>query len=328
MDDLNIYTLLSVNMVHWTDIVSIISKNSHRMATVAALSIPEIPTIERIAAPAPSAVAAPVPAVAAPAPPAAVAAPAPPAVAAPAPPAAVAAPAPPAVAAPAPVKKAPLPSKQVVDPIVIGLEVADPLYVAAPEATRHQMELEEAQRLEGELDAVYKAASGRSRGWTKVGLEGMIKPRAASGGDLKSLARAKKPFEWSKLNEEKGLSAFLDFVCYAKQIRVVVWDFEKKSACVYPAADHPTAKSVPLYHVDSEGHLCKGLDAAADLLEFCDSNNWSLSPPGSVAHTLSTLTLAELESVGKKLGMVEVVGSKAERIESIAAHKLRLRLSE
>jgi hypothetical protein len=225
------------------------------------------------------------------------------------------------------VKKAPTPTKQIVDPIVIGIEVADPLYVAAPDATRHMIELEEAQRLEGKLDAIYKAASGRSRGWTKVGLDGMIKPRAASGGDLKSLARAKKPFEWTKVLEDKIQSAFLDFVCYAKQIRVVVWNFEKKSACLYPAADDPAAKSVPLYHVDSEGHLCRGLYSAADLLEFCESNSWSLTPPGSVAHTLATLTLAELESVGKKLGMAEVVGSKTERIDSIAAYKLRLRLT-
>ena len=293
-------------MVHWTDIVTAISRNGHRTTHVAEIAFPELPTIERISAAA-APLATTVPAAVPTAPPAAAAHAK-------------------TVVAPAS-KKAPTPTKQVVDPIVIGIEVADPLYVAAPEATRHQMELEEAQRLEGKLDAIYKAASGRSRGWTKVGLEGMIKPRAASGGDLKSLARAKKPFEWTKVLEDKIQSAFLDFVCYAKQIRVIVWNFEKKSACLFPAADDPAAKSVPLYHVDSEGHLCLGLDSAADLLEFCDSNSWSLTPPGSVTHTLSTLTLAELESVGKKLGMAEVMGSKAERIESIAAYKLRLRLT-
>jgi hypothetical protein len=306
------YTSFVCKMVHWTDIVSAISRNGHRMTHVAGIAFPELPTIERIGFVATAAVP-PVAVPPAAVPPAAV------------PPAAV----PPAAPAPAlrVSTKAPIPTKQILDPIVIGIEVADPLYVAAPEATRHQMEVEEAQRLESKLDASYKAASGRSRGWTKVGLEGMIKPRAASGGDLKSLARAKKPFEWSKVLEEKVQSAFLDFVCYAKQIRVVVWNFEKKSACLFPAADDPAAKSIPLYHMDSEGHLCIGLDSAADLLEFCDSNSWSLTPPGSVAHTLSTLTLAELESVGKKLGMAEVVGSKTERIESIAAYKLRLRLA-
>ena len=304
-------------MVHWSDITSTIARNSHRMMNVATLKFPELPTIEQIAftcaapAPAPAAV------------PAHVAAPVP----APVPlPASVAVVAAVAAAAPTRTLKEPIPTKQILDPVVIGIEVSDPLYAAAPEKTRHQIEVEEAQRLESRLDELYKSASGRSRGWTKVGLEGMIKPRAASGGDLKSLARAKKPFEWTKVLEDKVQSAFLDFVCYAKQIRVVIWNFEHKSACVYPAADDPAAQSIPLYHVDAEGHLCRGFDSAADLLDFCTSNNWSLSPPGSVAHSLATLTLAELESVGKKLGMAAVEGSKAERVEAVAAYKLRLRL--
>ena len=49
-------------------------------------------------------------------------------------------------------------------------------------------------------------------------------------------------------------------------------------------------------------------------------------PPYSVGHSLAGLNLEELESVGKKLGMAEVSGTKAERVAKIASYKLQQRL--
>jgi hypothetical protein len=228
----------------------------------------------------------------------------------------------------APRVRKPLSSKHAIDPVVLGLELNEPLYEGAPSATRRVIECEGAQKLEGALDSLYKSAAGRSRGWTKVGLEGFLKPRCASGGDLHLLDRAKKGFLWSLATEDKALSAFLDFVCCARHIRCVLWNFEKKTVHLYPAADdHSDATTgFPLLHVDTGGHLVHGISSTSELLTYVDREGWILLPPASVTHSLNGLTLDELESVGKKLGMSAVEGKKADRITAIATFKTRARL--
>lgn len=233
-----------------------------------------------------------------------------------------------AVAAAAPVTVRPAVAKHIIDPIVIGLERRDPLYADAPLRTQRTIEQEEATRLEASLDELYRSQSGRSRGWTKVGLEAMLKPRCASGGDIAALDRAKKAFLWAVVYDDKPTSAFLDFVCVAKQIRVAIWFEKERRVVLYPAADIPDS-SPPLYHLDSTGRMRTGGAAEMSenqLLEFCAASGWTLLPPHSVLHTLQSLTLSELENVGRGLGMAEVVGSKVERVAAVAAFKLRQRL--
>ena len=222
----------------------------------------------------------------------------------------------------------PLTLKREVDPIVLGIDQNDPLYDGAPQRTKHQMECEEAQRLEGMLSELYKTQGGRSRGWTKTGLESMIKPRCASGGDIKELDRAKKAFLWQLVIEDKPCSAFLDFVCVAKKIRVAVWFLESKQVILYPAADNlDDGNEFPLYNVTSQGLPRVGIKTCTELTTYCDSNKFLLLPPNSVIHSLATLNMGELESVGKKLGMAAVEGSKAERVAKLAMYKLRQRLA-
>lgn len=217
--------------------------------------------------------------------------------------------------------------KKEVDPIMLGIDQKDPLYDGAPQRTKHQMECEEAQRLEGVLNELYKTQGGRSRGWTKTGLESMIKPRCASGGNIKELDRAKKAFLWQLVIEDKPCSAFLDFVCVAKKIRVAVWFLESKQVILYPAADNlDDGNEFPLYNVTSQGLPRVGIRNCAELITYCDSNKFLLLPPNSVIHSLATLNMGELESVGKKLGMATVEGSKAERVAKLAIYKLRQRL--
>ena len=218
--------------------------------------------------------------------------------------------------------------KYTIDPIILGNELANPMYQAAPGRTRHQMELEEAQRIEGLLNDLYKSQGGRSRGWTKVGLDAMIKPRCASGGDLKEIDRAKKAFLWPLVVEDKPTAAFLDFLCVAKGIRVAVWFDETKQVVLYPAADNPdTEAPIPLYHVTASGHPRMGLGTCAEFLTYCDSNSFVVMPPNSVLHSLEGLTIPDLESVGTKLGMADITGNKATRVAKIAVFKLRQRLA-
>ena len=221
-------------------------------------------------------------------------------------------------------------NKNIIDPVVLGIELEEPLYVGAPHSTQKSIETAAAQKLEGQLDTLYKNCCGRSRGWTKVGIEAMLKPRCASGGDLKELDRAKKAFIWSLATDDKPLSAFLDFVCAARRIRCVIMNSEKKTAHLYPAADRldddGKALSYPMYFVDDSGHKINGLSGAAELLEFIEKMGWTLLPPESVVHTLSGLKLDELESVGLKLGMTVVEGKKCERITAIASFKTMKRL--
>ena len=221
--------------------------------------------------------------------------------------------------------------KNTMDPIVIGIDQQEPLYAGAPARTKHQIECEEAQRIEGVLPDLYKSQGGRSRGWTKTGLELFLKPRCASGGDNKELDRVKQGFAWQLVSSDKSLSAFLDFVCVAKRIRVAVWFSEDKYVAVYPAADYAGVEcdmtNIPLYHIDSMGHPRFGLHTCSDLIKFCDANKFTLLPPSSVMHSLSTLTVGDLESIGEKLGMAAVSGNKKERVAKVASYKLRQRLN-
>jgi len=219
------------------------------------------------------------------------------------------------------------PGKRELDPVVIGIELKEPLYEDSPYRSKHQMECEEANRLEACMDELYKTQGGRARGWTKSGLESMIKPRCASGGDIRELDRVKKAFLWSLIAEDKPSSAFLDFVCVAKQIRIAVWFLDSKQVIIYPAADNlDKGSEFPLYNITANGFQYKGIKNTKELMEYCDSNSFILLPPYSVIHSLGTLSLGELESVGKKLGMLSVEGTKAERVAKIAIFKLRMRL--
>lgn len=328
--------------MNWETLSGLLARNGQKQFQVNALEVRNAATDVEffpIRAPAPSPAPAP--------------APLPPVPAPPTPPTPLPAPSPPPERqAAAPVAseepksaleiKEPISAKYVVDPIVVGVEHTDPLYIGAPERTQRAIECECAQAIEARLDELYKSEAGRSRGWTKVGLDAMIKPRCASGGDLRELDRAKKGFAWSAVLEDKGASAFLDFVCVAKGIRVAVWFVEKKQVVVFPAAD-ATAAVAPrdeseaaaatkgfdqIYHVDSTGHPRFGMRSPAALLEFSARESWTLLPPHSVLHSLSGLTLSELESVATQLGLAaeELPRSKADRVTAIASHKLKLRL--
>lgn len=222
--------------------------------------------------------------------------------------------------------KLPRVTKTILDPIVIGIELQELLYMSAPRLTKHQFEVDEARRIEGLLSETYTHENGRSRGWTKTGLEHMIKPRCASGGDTKELERARVSFPWKCIRDDKLASAFLDFICVCKQIRVAVWDIESKIVALYPAAD-PLKKAkpaYPLYHISTNGELMIGSE---NLIQICDSNKFVLMPPLSVLKSLSGLTLDELGNIAKQVGIDDITGTKAERVAKIAAYKVRSRLS-
>jgi hypothetical protein len=221
--------------------------------------------------------------------------------------------------------------KMIIDPIVLGIEFSDPLYDAATKMSKREMEIKEAQLCESRIDELYKSQGGRSRGWTKAMLEAAIRPRCASGGNLYELKAAKCLFLWQMLSTDKPTSGFLDFLCVVKQIQVAVWNEEKRTIVVYPAAEYigdgytgPRA----LYNVSNTGHMLKsgGVRTGKDLVTFASKYSWTLLPPSSVIHTLEKLTISELETIGKKLGMAEVTGSKVERIAAVAGFKLKSRL--
>ena len=222
--------------------------------------------------------------------------------------------------------------KHTLDPVVFGIEFMDILYNDSPKASKRQMEIDEALRCEARIDELYKSQGGRSRGWTKTMLEAIIRPRCASGGDLYELKQAKCVFLWQVVKTDKSVSAFLDFLCVAKQIQVAIWNDEDNIITIYPAADYigeGAAGIKGLYHVHYTGMMMKsmGIRNGKDLVTFASANSWTLLPPQSVLHSLEKLTLVDLESVGKKLGMAAVTGSKIERIAAVAGYKLKSRLA-
>jgi len=220
--------------------------------------------------------------------------------------------------------------KHLVDPIVLGIDKVDILYNDVPKTMKKQKEIEEALRIEERIGELYKSQGGRSRGWTKALLESAIKPRCASGGDLYELKSSKSVFLWQMVGSDKPTSAVLDFLCVAKQIRIALWSEDAKTMLIFPAADYigEEAKTdIPLYNISDTGLLLKsGLYTGAALVKFAQDEGWTLLAPHSVIHSLEKLTLAELASVGEKLGMGVVEGSKVERIAAIASFKLKSRL--
>jgi len=322
-------------MVSWLELRTSIEKNSRNSYNIPVLKIRnecikpidrypilsvDVP-VEVTAKPVPPVAAKPVPPVAAKPAPAVAAKPAP----------AVATKPAPAVAAKPIVPKSTLPQplSYQVDPIVLG--IADGLYENAGSQMKRQMQCEEAQRVEGLIASLYTSQGGRSRGWTKTGLEACIKPRCSSGGDLHALDKAKSTFLWPLVRTDKTASAFLDFLCVAKSIRVAVWFDEEKTVMVYPAADKSGGEPVtnyPLFNVSYNGFMLRSnkIHNGADLVTVCEENGYSYLPPYSVSHSLSNLTVGELASVATKLGMSEISGTKAERVGKISQYKLRQRL--
>jgi hypothetical protein len=214
------------------------------------------------------------------------------------------------------------------DPLTIDMNDTVALYDSSSRNGKKQLECEEAIRLEGLLNELYTSQSGRSRGWTKTGLTALLQPRCASGGDIKELEKSKKAFLWALVVDDKVYSSFLDYICVAKQIRVAVWFEEDKYVVLFPAADRTTcpADTIPLYNITSKGLPHRRVNTCEDLLSYCDTNNLVLMPPHSIFHSLSTLTLSELESVGTKMGCIGVTGTKKERVAKLANWKLRQRL--
>ena len=233
-----------------------------------------------------------------------------------------------------PIVSEPIKKKKVmreIDPLVIDLADTVELYDSAPLTMRKQMECEEAKRIESLVAEYYKSQSGRSRGWTKIGLEALIQPRCASGGDIKELDKSKKAFAWPLVADDKVYSSLLDLMCLAKKIRVAVWFEEDKHVVLFPAADMiPAEEKEPvLYSITSNGQiLTNGLRTGQELIQYCDDKQWILMPPHSIFHTLSTLTMTELESVSKKVGIPVIEGGKKERVAKLASFKLRMRLQK
>ena len=216
-----------------------------------------------------------------------------------------------------------------IDPLVIDLADTVELYDNSSRISKKQMECAEAIRIEGLLNELYKSQSGRSRGWTKIGLESLIQARCASGGDIKELDKSKKAFAWPLIGDDKVYAAFLDFLCLAKNIKIAVWFEEEKHVILFPAADKiPTTSEGGFYNITNKGMLLKnGIKNGIELIQYCDHKQWILMPPNSVLHSLSTLSLSEIDSIAIKLG-ITLDGNKKERVAKLAVYKLRSRLQK
>jgi len=215
------------------------------------------------------------------------------------------------------------------DPISIGMNLRDPLYFITSSAMKQRMECEEAQRLESVMRSIYQSQGGRARGWTLSGLDAYLKPRSASGGDIYALKRAKSPFLWDQVLEDKNTSAFLDFVCVAQRIRIAIWSDADKSVTVFPAADSSEetfATPIPLFHVYSNGSVKSDPMDSKALASLCATMGYAYLPPPSVMKSLAHLNVEDLQSLADKLGLHDLTGSKAQRVVSIAVWKLKQRL--
>ena len=222
--------------------------------------------------------------------------------------------------------------KRPIDPIVLGIEDRDILYAVASSKTNLHLECDEAVRIEGLIEKLYSSEGGRSRGWTKKMLDEQIKPRCASGGNLFELEKAKVKFDWASVFTNKETSAFLDFICLAKNIRVVVWKDEKHFG-LWPAADNPVLEKIPtLIHVslskDNHGYKTYGsfstVEKLFDYIKTSDDIGWI--PALACANLLSNKTVDELNEEAKKIDVDVSDMKKPQKIAAIAAKRRLLTL--
>lgn len=208
-------------------------------------------------------------------------------------------------------------NKRSMDPLRLGISERDPMYAIATPAVKQSIEAEEARVLESKLAELYKEESGRSRGWVKTHIEAFLIPRAANGAQQ---GTAKMVFDWAQLWTDKQTSAILDYLCMAKNIRLAVWKEEGREIGLWPAADSNRPSDTPptLYHVTSAG---------VPLHRPGSMEGWRLRAPIAVEHALEKLTLAELDNVGKSLGLTDLVGKKGDRVRVIASARMAMRLS-
>jgi hypothetical protein len=223
-------------------------------------------------------------------------------------------------------------NKKFIDPIVLGIEEQDMLYMGAGSKTSLQMECEEAVRIEGLIESVYSSEGGRSRGWTKKMLEEFIKPRCAVGGNLFELSKMKKNFEWESVFSDKESSAILDFICLTKNIRVVVWK-DSEHFGLWPSADKQTVKKIPtLIHIalvkdekSEKVYGCKttgGFSTIEKLFEYVGTSEkigWIVAL--ACSNILSNKTVDELNEEGKKIGLDVSEFKKSQKIAMIAAKR-------
>jgi len=245
-------------------------------------------------------------------------------------------------AEPAPIVRAELPTPIIrVDPPIpyvfrpygraldiLSIGIADLLYYNAPSGTARQIEKEEAIRIEAMIPSLYSSEGGRSRGWTKKSLEFHLRSRAAVGGDLFDLRKAKAAINGNDLFTCKETSALFDFFCLAKGIRCAVWK-DPLHFGFWPAAEPASLTKEPTLlhiHLNELGELRLargGPSTIKDLFAWVDSTvgaGWI--PALSCLSILATNTLEELKQAADAIG-ITVTGKKSEQVVQIAAARRR-----
>jgi len=210
---------------------------------------------------------------------------------------------------------------------LLSIGILDPLYKGAPRNTARDIERDEAIRLEALIPILYGKEGGRSRGWTKKLLETHLRVRAAVGGDLFELQKAKLGINGNNLFTCKETSALFDFLCLAKGIRCIVWK-DPLHFGFWPAADRAILLKEPvLIHVCvnelGELRFTNGYDTIEELFAWVDRTpdvGWT--PALSCLSILSTHTLDELKIAADAIGLA-VTGKKSEQIVQIAAARRR-----
>ena len=211
---------------------------------------------------------------------------------------------------------------------ILSIGIADILYYNAPSGTARQIEKEEAIRIEATIPSLYSSEGGRSRGWTKKSLEFHLRSRAAIGGDLFDLRKAKAAINGNNLFTCKETSALFDFFCLAKGIRCAVWK-DPLHFGFWPAAEPASLSKEPTLlhiHLNETGELRLargGPSTIKDLFAWVDSTvgaGWI--PALSCLSILATNTLEELKQAADAIG-ITVTGKKSEQVVQIAAARRR-----
>lgn len=95
------------------------------------------------------------------------------------------------------------------------LWIQDPLYRAAAEGVRRNLEQEMATVLANGMEAGWRAHHGKARGWVRKHLEEDLRGRAAGGDPV--------PDFWGSLRSSRRVALLTDFVLVMRNLRMAAW---------------------------------------------------------------------------------------------------------
>jgi len=178
----------------------------------------------------------------------------------------------------------------VADGVALSLWIRDPLYRVATPSLRRSMEMEEAQYLIHQTEAMWS----KGRSWVRKHLEEDLRLRAGGG--------APAPDAWESAMKVRRAALLLDYIFTVRGLRVVLWWPNHKTVSVIPMTGADTVTQINCLSgrvLVKSGSTVSWPAWQQLMLTAADDIVWI--PPAS-APSAGSLTVAQIQERIKAMG--------------------------